>query len=587
MVNGKAFTVALALVVVCAASLVAAAERAEVDVEAAAGVSVRHPALLEVDESQLQQQHQQTVDSRERLRSGVASATVELQGAGAGAGARDGLNVKGLIHIPLARATVRDHTTALLELQARQINMDTPSLLETAASDVPLTQEVLREKHLATYYGLVNIGESPFRILFDTGSCEFWVPSTECDMERCKKHRRYPIDEHSDSRFMARNRLNIQYLSGRVSGKMVYETVHTGDVTVNRQIVGVADHVDIVLLDDVIWDGILGLAYPNKALNAKGVVPFFDNVIKSGALKKRGLSNQFGYYIDDSRGSVTFGGVDCGLLGTPNCIKHFGFVPVSEKTYWSIRLNDVRVRYDDGREFRAGCPREGCKAIVDTGTYLLYGPGPAVRRMLRPAHFAGCGTLSRLPTFTFDFKVADDAPAVELELRPIDYVLKFENGGREDCVTGISPDRDVIWTLGQVFLRSFYTVFDRDLNRIGFARLPRTEFSAINAHADAEAQNFLETHAKSGAALDFAQLLRDGMTTEEQVVWADSNAAADADTDADADADADSDSDSEADSEESDSDAAAEEADEADADAAIDSEDAAADADADADSADQ
>jgi len=113
--------------------------------------------------------------------------------------------------------------------------------------------------------------------------------------------------------------------------------------------------------------------------------------------------------------------------------------------------------------------------------------------MLRPARFAGCASYTNLPTFTFDFRVGPDSPPVKLELRPIDYVLKFENDGRHECVTGISPDRDVIWTLGQVFLRSFYSVFDRDLNRIGFARLPRTEFQAINAHQDREAQALLES----------------------------------------------------------------------------------------------
>jgi hypothetical protein len=46
--------------------------------------------------------------------------------------------------------------------------------------DEPLEQEVLREKHLATYYGNVQIGSTRFRVLMDTGSVEFWVPSSQC-----------------------------------------------------------------------------------------------------------------------------------------------------------------------------------------------------------------------------------------------------------------------------------------------------------------------------------------------------------------------------------------------------------------------
>ena len=28
-------------------------------------------------------------------------------------------------------------------------------------------------------------------MLFDTGSCEFWVPSSECPSTVCKKHKQY------------------------------------------------------------------------------------------------------------------------------------------------------------------------------------------------------------------------------------------------------------------------------------------------------------------------------------------------------------------------------------------------------------
>ncbi len=53
-------------------------------------------------------------------------------------------------------------------------------------------------------------------------------------------------------------------------------------------------------------------------------------------------------------------------------------------------------------------------------------------------------------------------------LTPDDYVLRFEVDGEEDCVIGIVPDNiDTGYTIGQVFLKAYYTLFDRDSNRIG------------------------------------------------------------------------------------------------------------------------
>jgi len=285
-------------------------------------------------------------------------------------------------------------------------------------------------------------------------------------------------------------------LSGAVKGDLVYEKVAFPEYfTVDRQAVGLASTVDIVLLDDVIWDGILGLAYPTPLQIEAGTMPIFDTMIEQGTLTKQNLGNQFSYYIDDHEGTMTFGGVNCEYLqtgGNRECISKFSFTPVTKKTYWTINLQDVRVTHpassfiqsnsgtkhlhsvDHSHQMKTSlipriCGTEGCETIVDTGTYLIYGPQDQVTKLLGGiGNVDDCKGIDSLPHIHFDLTSGDT-----LTLSPRDYVLQFEVNGVMECVVGISPDHDVIWTLGQVFLKSYYTVFDRDGERVGFARLPR------------------------------------------------------------------------------------------------------------------
>ena len=94
-------------------------------------------------------------------------------------------------------------------------------------------------------------------MLFDTGSCEFWIPSIQCNSKRCLTHSRY---SKSDT-FTPYNtsKMAIQYLSGKVEGEMCKENIGLGDLIIPHQVIGVAREVEIPLLDEVIWDGILGL----------------------------------------------------------------------------------------------------------------------------------------------------------------------------------------------------------------------------------------------------------------------------------------------------------------------------------------
>lgn len=174
-------------------------------------------------------------------------------------------------------------------------------------------------------------------------------------------------------------KMSIQYLSGRVTGKMSLETIGLGDLVVPNQVIGLAEEVKIPLMDEVIWDGILGLAYPNKNLRQKGIKPLFDNIISQGLLTKRGEHNQFSYYLGQEKGAITFGGADMRFKMDLN--EEFKWAPIAEKNYWTITLKDVRKYARDELtnrplsliKERMVCPG-GCKTIVDTGTYLIYGP---------------------------------------------------------------------------------------------------------------------------------------------------------------------------------------------------------------------
>lgn len=400
--------------------------------------------------------------------------------------------------LPLRKAAVAtDRQVSFLQkLKMLQLNAYDMSLLDE--SEVPLHQQVLSEKRLATYYGDVSIGvcgnkpKCQFKVLMDTGSCEFWIPSLNCpkntDPTRCSKH---SVFDHSLSRtfepFKQQSKMSIQYLSGKVEGFMGRDTVGLGQLQVTEQVFGMADTVDVPLLDEVVWDGIIGLAYPNEKLHKEGVVPLFDNIMEKKLLQ----NNVFSYYLGNNGGAVTFGGVDTRFFSADD---KFRYAVVTEKGYWSIEIIDIELQVGNEAPRSTGvCKSKAngrCKAIVDTGTYLIYGPRDQVSdpNGLGQVQVDKCGNVAALPKITFVLYAGEGAKPARLTLLPHDYTLQFvvdksascttprlRQGGeasscKSDCVMGIAPDNDSGWTLGQVFLRSYYTVFDRDQDRIGFVR---------------------------------------------------------------------------------------------------------------------
>merc|ERR1719181_1374124 len=76
-----------------------------------------------------------------------------------------------------------------------------------------------------------------------------------------------------------------------------------------------------------------------------------------------------------------------------------------------------------------------------------------------------CSNVDKLPTITFSIG------GKNWDLGPDFYVIKVSDGGKDQCELGIQGINAgvPIYILGDPFLRKYYTVWDHDQNRVGFA----------------------------------------------------------------------------------------------------------------------
>lgn len=218
------------------------------------------------------------------------------------------------------------------------------------------------------------------------------------------------------------------------------------------------------------FDGIFGMGYQSIAVDE--VVTPFDNMLNSGLVS----DPVFAFYLNRNTKAAAGGELTIGGTDRAHYTGQISWSPVTRKAYWQIHMDAVHVLQQNHNEGAVSLCVGGCQAIVDTGTSLIVGPVAEIDQLTKAIgaergpfgeYTVACNRIPDLPHVAFVLAKRT------FTLEGKDYVLRLgENSAY--CLLGfqgidIPAPTGPFWILGDVFVGTFYTVFDMGHNRVGFA----------------------------------------------------------------------------------------------------------------------
>jgi hypothetical protein len=407
----------------------------------------------------------------------IALSTLTLLGATNASTTTENESPKDLVRIPMHKVSDHEYVNrflikerdALLNLQNIESSMVSPRKLlrdksnSNSVSEGKDESEIIKDYANAQYYGIVKIGTpaQEFQVIYDTGSSNLWVPEVGC------VHCGYKWIHGGKSKYDAGasgtfvedgTEFSIQYGSGAVSGVYNKDTVTLAeDIDVEGQMFASIHDAGGMGIGYAFgyFDGILGLGF--DSISVGGVETVFHNAIEQGKVEKP----MFAFYLgDNADGELTFGGYDDDkFVGD-----ELTWVPLSDATYWRIEMEGIKI---------GGFSTGATDAIVDSGTSLIIGPSADIHAI--------ANEIGLKPTITGQYYVdcasVDDLPNITWTIAGKEYTVAGKNlviQSASICIFAMMgmdfPKPGPSWILGDVFMREYYTVFDYEGKRVGFAK---------------------------------------------------------------------------------------------------------------------
>ena len=263
----------------------------------------------------------------------------------------------------------------------------------------------------------------------------------------------------------------MKYGTGSIKAELVKDSVKIGSISVKNQIF--AQSISVKDFPNLKADGILGLGFSQGR-----VITIIDNLKNESLLKKR----IFSFYLQPKNKAGTNAFPNQFTLGDydPKFIQKgesLAYCKVTHKSRWvvdliSISISSHRLKNKKSISLSTG----NKKALIDSGTSLITFSKKARDEFFNILKKEGKHCNLYLGFIICYGKNLSDYPDIvfnlcghKMVLNPIDYIETIDNFALiYSQVYDGSGENDFI-ILGDTFMRKYYSVFNLDEKKIGFA----------------------------------------------------------------------------------------------------------------------